>query len=178
LAPEFTKIFLGEKWIPMVSAMRTLALAGLIRSIQATTGPVFQAVGKPEIDTKWQIVRLIVLVVSIYPLTLFWGILGASMSVCLSIFVIFIGCSFMVMNITGCEIKKFGRIVAFPSISGAIMMAAVFALKISINTVGLWTFFLLALAGIFAYLAATYLQDKFLHHGTQTLLKEILTSFH
>lgn len=177
LAPEFTKIFLGEKWMPMVSAMQALALAGLIRSIQATTGPLFQAIGKPKIDTKWQIVRLIALVASIYPLTLFWGMLGASMSVCLSIFITLIGCSFMLMNITGCEIKKFGKIVAFPSISGAIMMAVIFALKAGTNIVGLWTFLLFALAGIFTYLSTTYLLDKFLNYGAWPLLRECFTLF-
>jgi O-antigen/teichoic acid export membrane protein len=38
LAPHFTSIFLGDKWMPMVPAMQTLALWGLIRSIGATTG--------------------------------------------------------------------------------------------------------------------------------------------
>jgi O-antigen/teichoic acid export membrane protein len=59
LAPGFTKIFLGEKWMPMVPAMMVLVLWGLIRSIGATTGPLFQSIGKPEMATKLQFIQLI-----------------------------------------------------------------------------------------------------------------------
>ena len=40
LSYEFTQIFLGEKWLPMVPAIQILALAGLIGSISATTRPI------------------------------------------------------------------------------------------------------------------------------------------
>lgn len=49
LAPDFTKIFLGEKWMPMVPAIQVLVLWGLIRSLGATTGPVFYSMGNPKI---------------------------------------------------------------------------------------------------------------------------------
>src|SRR4030042_3395557 len=44
LAPDFTKIFLGEKWMPMVPAMMVLVLWGTIRSIGVHHGSVLQAV--------------------------------------------------------------------------------------------------------------------------------------
>jgi O-antigen/teichoic acid export membrane protein len=76
LAPEFTNTFLGNKWMAMVPAIRALALAGLVRSIASTTVPVFYAAGKPRIETKWQMVRLLVLAALIYPFSIKWGILG------------------------------------------------------------------------------------------------------
>jgi len=81
LAPDFTKIFLGEKWMPMVPAMQVLVFAGLIRSIQATRGAIFHAIGKPTIDTRWQVVRLSILAFSIYPFTIRAGIIGTSIAV-------------------------------------------------------------------------------------------------
>jgi len=122
LAPEFTTIFLGEKWMPMVPAMQALVFAGLVRSIAATTGHTFYAVGKPEIETRWQVVRLIVLAASIYPLTLQWGILGASVAVCLSTLVSTIGFIFMVIGVTRCGVKDFSKMIVFPLISGIVMM--------------------------------------------------------
>ncbi|MFQ6084592.1 MAG: lipopolysaccharide biosynthesis protein, partial [Candidatus Aminicenantia bacterium] len=121
LAPEFTKIFLGDKWMSMVPAMQVLVFAGLVRSIAATTGPIFYAVGRPRIETRWQIVRLLVLAVLIYPFTIKWGILGASFAVFLSTFVSTTGFSFMVIRITTCEIKNFGRMIILPLINGIIM---------------------------------------------------------
>ena len=177
LAPEFTEIFLTQKWLPMVPAMQALALAGLIRSIAATAGPVFYAVGKPRLDTRWQVVRLIVLAASIYPLTLQWGILGASIAVCLSILISTIGFSFMVIKTTRCGIKNFGKMIILPLVSGIIMVSVIFALKTSVNTLGIWEFLLFALAGSLAYLAITYLQDRFLNYGIWSLTKESLAAF-
>lgn len=91
LARDFTRIFLGEKWLPMVPAIQILVIAGLIRALGATTGPIFPAIGKPEIDTRWQVVRLLVMAVFILPLTFKWGIVGASVVVLLSNFVATLG---------------------------------------------------------------------------------------
>lgn len=163
--------------MPIVPAMQILALEGLLRSIAATTGPIFQAIGKPKIDTRWQVVRLVVLATSIYPLTLRWGILGTSIAVCLSILVSTIGFGFMVIKIIGCGIKNFGKMVSFPLVSGIVMVAVVFILKVAINAVSLWAFLLLALVGVFAYLAVIYLQEKFLYYGAWELVKESFTLF-
>lgn len=94
-----TKIFLGEKWLPIVPAMQILVFAGFLRAMGATTGPVFQAVGKPKIETRWQVVRLLVLAVFIYPLTIKWGIAGTSMVVLLSNLVSTLGFGFEAMRI-------------------------------------------------------------------------------
>ena len=77
-----------------VPAVQVLVLAGLIRSIAATTGPIFHGVGKPKINTMWQTIRLIVLLSLIYPLSLRWSITGTSLAVLISIFVATIGFSF------------------------------------------------------------------------------------
>jgi len=177
LAPEFTRIFLGDKWMPMVPAMQVLALAGLIRSIQATTGPVFQAVGRPNIDTKWQVVRLMVLVILIYPLCSRWGIFGTSVAVFFSILTSTIGFGAMVIKITKCRIKEFGKSIAFPSIAGLFMVVVIFVLKGVVDTVGLLVFVLLVLLGFLVYVGFTYFLDKFLHYGVWLLIKRSLNSF-
>ena len=176
LAPEFTRIFLGDKWIPMVPAMRVLALVGLIGSIQATTGPIFRAVGRPNIDTKWQVVRLMVLVILIYPLCSRWGILGTSTAVLFSILTSTIGFGAMVIKITKCRIKEFGKLIAFPLIAGLFMVAVIFVLKGVVDTVGLLVFVLLVLSGFFVYVGFTYILDKFLHYGAWLLAKRSFDS--
>jgi O-antigen/teichoic acid export membrane protein len=163
-APDFTMIFLGEKWMPMVPAMMVLVFAGLVRSISATTGPIFQAVGKPKIITKWQPVRLFVLIVLIYPFTIQWGILGTSLSVLLSNLVSAIGFSVMVVRITKCEIKNFTKRIFFPVISTSIMILFIFILKSNIDISGMLEFFLFAGVSILIYLGTTYIVAR------QTLL--------
>ncbi|MBU3957234.1 lipopolysaccharide biosynthesis protein [Patescibacteria group bacterium] len=99
-AYPFTKIFLGEKWLPLVSILRILALAGLLESIASTTGSVFYALGKPEIETRWQVIRLLVLVIFIYWLAMRWGVVGVATAVLISNLVITIAFIFEAVRIT------------------------------------------------------------------------------
>jgi len=139
LAPDFTKIFLGEKWMPMVPAMQVLVFAGLVRSIAATTGPIFYAVGKPKIDTQWQIVRLSVLVALIYPFTIKWGIFGASIVVFLSIFVSNIGFCFKAIKITKCGTKDFANTMLSSLVGSVIAVLVASGLRSTMDT-GIWEF--------------------------------------
>jgi O-antigen/teichoic acid export membrane protein len=172
LAPEFTSTFLGDKWMAMVPAMQALALAGLVRSIASTTVPVFYAAGKPRIETKWQIIRLLVLAALIYPFSIKWGILGASIAVLLSIFVSNVGFSFMVIKITKCGAKNFNKLIILPLINGMIIVLSIFVLKTHINATGILGLLLLVCTGILIYLGITYLFDRYLNYGMQSLIKE------
>ena len=175
MAPEFTRIFLGEKWMPMVPAMQVLVFAGLVRSIAATTGPIFYAVGTPKIDTRLQIARFFVLATLIYPFTIKWGIVGTSFVLLLSIFVSNIGFSYMAIKITKCRIKNFSKIIALPLVNVSITVLIILGLKTIIN-VRIWEFFILVFIGVFVYLIITYLSDKFFGYKIQSVIKESLKS--
>lgn len=78
VGPEAIETFLGSQWLPMVPAFNVLILWGLIRSLLATTGPLFQGVGRPSIATKIQFAQLILLAIVIYPMTRAFGVVGAA----------------------------------------------------------------------------------------------------
>ncbi len=160
LAPEFTKIFLGDKWMPMVPAIEVLVLAGLLRSISATTGPVFQAVGKPEIVTKWQPVRLLVLAAVIYPFTARWGILGTSLAVVLCNFISTIGFSVKVVRVIQSDAGSFLKRIILPSINTLATISIIVILKNTITTVRALELILLIGISILIYFGATYVSDK------------------
>jgi O-antigen/teichoic acid export membrane protein len=175
IAPEFTKIFLGDKWMPMVLAMQLLALAGLLRSIISTMSPVFSAIKRPDIGTKCQAIRLFILAVLIYPLTTRWGLLGASSAVFLSILAISFVFSYIVIRITRCGIQKFSKILILPLINTIIMVKIIINLKIIIQPTNISQFILLILVGAISYFSIAYLFDKFFNYGMQKLYKENLT---
>jgi O-antigen/teichoic acid export membrane protein len=177
LAPDFTMIFLGEKWMPMVPAMQILVFAGTVRSMAATTGPIFHAVGKPKIDTALQIIRLSVMAVLIYPFTIKWGIFGASIVVFLSIFISNIAFSLMGLKITRCGIKKFRKIIAVPLINSILMISSILVFKVYINRTEGLSFLLFIGVGVLVYLGATYLFDKYLNYRIRSLIMESLDSF-
>ncbi|HER23662.1 MAG TPA: lipopolysaccharide biosynthesis protein [Candidatus Atribacteria bacterium] len=159
LAPNFTKIFLGEKWLQMVPAMMVLALWGLIRSIGATT-IIFQSVGKPEISTKLQFTRLILLVIIIYPLTIKWGILGASLAVLLSILPVEPITFYLTIKIIKCHIWEFGKLIIFPLIGAVIMSVAILTSKFYIfSSTGLFSFIVLIFIGGIVYVSMVIIFD-------------------
>lgn len=175
LAPDFTKIFLGQKWMPMVPAMQILIFAGLLRSVAATSGSLIYAIGKPKKDTKLQIVRLIVLAVLIYPFTVKWGITGASVVVLLSIFISCIGFSFIAIKITECGLKNYAKMIIFPLINGAMLVLFILKFK-TILVPGIWEFLILSCIGIFIYFVMAYLSDKIFEYKMQVIVKESLQS--
>lgn len=162
LAPDFTMIFLGEKWMPMVPAMQVLALWGLIRSIGATTGSVFYSLGKPKILTKLQSVALILLVILIYPLSIRWGILGTSLAVVFSTLIPNIAAGYRVIKIIQCRIWDFCRELIFPLINTVILILFILVLKNHRTaTVGILEFSLHLMFSILIYFGTTYLFNKF-----------------
>jgi len=84
LAPNFTKIFLGEKWMPMVPAMQILCIFGVTRSINALFGSFLQGIGKPSILTKAAAIQLTIIIILIYPFIFKMCIIGTSIVVSFS----------------------------------------------------------------------------------------------
>jgi O-antigen/teichoic acid export membrane protein len=83
VAPAFVPVTMGPAWTPMVPAMQTLALAGLVRAVIGLGGALFKGAGVPRWDFEVNAVRAAVIAVTIWPLTAGWGIAGAAASVAL-----------------------------------------------------------------------------------------------
>ena len=84
-APEIVLGLLGKKWEAAVTPLQVLAVAGCLNAIEATSGPVFMGVGQPRLDFFKNLCRVAVMLVSIYPLTVFWGVTGTCVSVVLGL---------------------------------------------------------------------------------------------
>ncbi|KPJ67009.1 MAG: hypothetical protein AMJ43_06310 [Coxiella sp. DG_40] len=174
LAPDFTKIFLGEKWMPMVPAMQVLALWGGIRSIGATTGPVFQATGKPEILTKLQLIVLVLLVIFIYPLSIHWGIFGTSLAVVLSTSLPNIVAAYLVINTLQCRIKDFCKELFLPLANTIVVIMFIFILRSHwVTEVKILNFLLTVILSILVYLGISFLFHKFFRYH-QTLFDLVI----
>jgi lipopolysaccharide exporter len=171
LAPEFVAIFLGAKWMPMVPAMQILAMTGLVRSLINTTDPLFHGVGRPKIEVRWQLVRLLILAVLIYPLTKKWGIEGASAAVLVSLFLSNFGFARDAIRISSCGLAGYMRMVSVPLAGAAVLAAVIFGLK-QIWSVGLPEFVVLGAAGCAAYLLLLMAAERFLNYRIFRLIRE------
>lgn len=159
LSPDFTRIFLGEKWMPMVPAMKVLAVAGLFRALGVTGGPVFYGLGKPKLDTQINTLRLVVMAALLYPLSIRWGIVGTAAAVLCSVVLATLGFFTLSQRLTGCNPRDYIRVFLFPVVGG---FAVIFAIKgcQAIGSHGIVGFSLTALVGLIVYLALALVWEK------------------
>jgi O-antigen/teichoic acid export membrane protein len=174
LASDFTQIFLGDKWISMVSTIEALALAGAARSIAATNAPIFYSIGKPQIDTKWQIIRLVVLIIFIYPFTMKWGIRGTGLAVLLSYLTSTLK-SAEVIKILNCKFINFAKTLLFAFFNTVVITIMMTILKCYFNINKLSNFFIIVTLGITSYIFITYFSDKIFNYGINNNLKNFVS---
>lgn len=127
-APDFTTIFLGEKWMPMVPAMQVLCFFGVTRSISATMGPILYSMDRPKILTKFACIQLIMIAIIIYPLTIRWDIMGASLAILIPTILAFVMVTREVKNMIGFSYRNFLSSLIAPFI-GMFMMFLIALLK-------------------------------------------------
>lgn len=161
LATEFTTIFLGEKWLDMVPTMQVLVLSGLVRSIANTAGSVFTAVGKPKIDTILSLIRLLVMAVLIYPLSVKWGIFGTAFAILCAIFIAYIGYIYNILNITKCGLINYFKLIIIPFVNTIIFVLLLYYLKRIYPIVDVIDFTLYVLIAIFMYIGFAYIYDRY-----------------
>jgi len=177
LAPEFTLLFLGAKWLPVVAAMQILVIAGAIRSLIASACSIFRATGKPKTETIWQIIRLSVIIILIYPLTVKYGISGTSTAILISTFIAGIGFFIEILKVINCGIRSLGKLIILPLINGLAIGGIMYALKFFINAKTYPGFFLITGTGVIIFFGINYLFDKYLNYKILLTIKEGLYNF-
>jgi O-antigen/teichoic acid export membrane protein len=86
-APEFIRLLLGEKWLPMLDAFRLMLLFTLLDPIKITVSNLFIAVGKPEKVVRARLIQLAVLLIGLFTLGPALGIAGVALAVNLMLLV-------------------------------------------------------------------------------------------
>jgi O-antigen/teichoic acid export membrane protein len=77
-------IILGSQWIGAASVLRVLAVYGILRAALGPASAMFLAAGKQNYVTAMTFIRFAALVITIYPLVLMYGMMGAGYSALLS----------------------------------------------------------------------------------------------
>ncbi len=153
LASDFTRMFLGEKWMPMVPAMRILCIFGIMRALNGTTGSIFQALGKPLILTKVSFIQFLFLAAIIYPFANMGKLVGVSWAVTLANLICFILAFREVLKIINESKKNIFRVI-FPSLLATVTIICLICLLkiITPDKVSLFvTFMLSILIGLGVY---------------------------
>ena len=166
LAPEFTRIFLSEKWTPMVTAMQLLAVAGLIKSIVSMGSPLFVGSGFPKYEFYMQLIRGVIIIIVIYPLIIYMGISGAALGVILSIAGTLIIWYPLSQKITKASWQKYFNTFWPPLFCSLFMAGSMYIAKLYWNPVqqplgmAILMFVTIVIMGICVYVAAMYLLQR------------------
>lgn len=85
LPREFFDLLLGHKWGEITLILKILVIYGMLRAISGVSSSLFLALKKQNFVAGMTFVRVLVLVITIVPLTTKYGIVGASISALLSV---------------------------------------------------------------------------------------------
>ncbi|MCK9555683.1 lipopolysaccharide biosynthesis protein [bacterium] len=174
LAPEFIRIVYGDKWLPMLPAVLVLCFLGIFRSIGATMGPIFFAVGKPYIQNKIKLFELIVMVIIIYPLVKFLGIVGAALAGTIVYLLSLIFHYYNLVNICENLKVKILKVVMKPFLATLLMIWFLYLLKNYIFTcINLPNLIIIIGLGISFYMTFNFLFDKSLFKLLKTVISAI-----
>lgn len=167
LAPEFTRIFLSEKWMPMVSVMQLLAVAGLIKSIVSTGSPLFIGSGFPKYEFFMQLIRGSMIIIAIYPFIIFMGIKGAALAVILSITGMLVIWYPLSQKITKASWRKYLDTFWPPLLCSLLMAGSIYIAKVNWNPIGqplglaISIFICIVIMSIGIYFASIWLLQKY-----------------
>jgi O-antigen/teichoic acid export membrane protein len=80
ISPEFVRLVLGEKWLPMLSAFRLMIVYTAIDPIKFTVGHLFVSIGMPGLLARTRFIQLLILAIGLVTLGPTYGIAGVSLA--------------------------------------------------------------------------------------------------
>jgi PST family polysaccharide transporter/lipopolysaccharide exporter len=129
VAPTFVRAFLGESWMAMVPTMQLLALYGMSVSFGSMFGEIWKAVGRPDLITKFGVVRIVVFAALIYPLTVRYGILGTALTIVAAEALLRPLSLVVTARLVDASVFRMVRELFYPLVASAGMGAAVWSLQ-------------------------------------------------
>ena len=175
VAPTFVDTFLTAEWGPMVLLVQLLAAWGLLRSLGATTGPLFQAVGRPDVATKIQFGKLIIIAAFIVPATDAYGAAGTALVIVGNSLVFSEPLStYLAVQVVEGRYARLARLLAYPALASAVMGLAVFGVYAAGVRSGILAFAALVLTGIVVYAALVLALERFSRYDSIRLCRRMV----
>ena len=175
-ASDAISIFLSNRWLQVVPLLRILVWAGLTRAIVDATGSVFNACGKPSINTKWQFINLVVLITAIYPLSMYFGPAGVAITVLVANIAAALVSIYEVRKVLQFEYFRFFKVLVFPLIGMLTSVAVVGNLRTLLAFDNNLELILLLVVGAALYYLITLIFDLATTYNMRNMIRETLRS--
>ena len=130
LAHDFVTVLYGAKWAAAGVPLQILAISGCFQALWMLNGYLYNAVGKPYVDFYMNASRLVVMLGLLYPLTLSYGLAGASVAVAIPMAAQFMVGVYLSRRVIGVPVVATVRPVGVALAQGAVLAAVLIAAKL------------------------------------------------
>lgn len=151
VTPTFVHAFFRPQYYPMIPVMQVLAVYGLLRSLGTLVGPLFNAIGRPDIEMKLSVVKLVLVAALIYPLTAWGEVVGTSVAIiAASLISNPLGTYVAIRKVEG-SIREYLGLLVYPTAGSAAMGLAVIGVDRALGIDPKFEFPLLVAVGVATY---------------------------
>ncbi|SFR66490.1 polysaccharide transporter, PST family [Halogeometricum limi] len=179
VTPDFVMVALGEEWTSMVLPMQILAIYGFLRALGQTFGPIWKALGRPDLLTKLGALRVALIAIAIYPVTITWGYgIAGTAAVVTAIYIvpmmpidIYITAKMLEMHWS-----ETVREIAFPVAASAVMAGTVWYVDSLIEFPAIAELVVGIVVGAVTYFAMVALLEHQFHWGIRSNIQGIVAS--
>jgi O-antigen/teichoic acid export membrane protein len=133
VAPELTRVLLGEKWIPSILPMQILCGFAIAFSISALSGPLLRSKGRTDIEFRVDLVRFAVLIPCLL-VAVGHGTVGVAVCVSVVGFVVALVRQMAANRLVGLSLRDYLGSIAPPASATAVMAVAVVAFRQAATT--------------------------------------------
>ncbi|MDL0118513.1 lipopolysaccharide biosynthesis protein [Halobacterium salinarum] len=157
VAPQFVLVVLGNQWRPVIPVMQVLAVWGGIRAFGANIGPVYKSTGRPDLEAKIQVFKVIIIALVIYPVAEIFGLIGVSAIIVGSSLLVLPVHLYYILSITEGRLAEVIEIIAYPLVGSVAMAVGVKAVDAYIILgISPLNFLLLIIWGVILYVATMF----------------------
>ena len=187
VTPPFVRGFLGEQWVPVILTMQILAVFGLMRSAAATFGPVWKAIGKPDLIAKFSVVRVVCLAIALPAVLLVYrgggsilglrGIEAVSLVIIgVQVFPMFPIDIYYLRRSIETTYRRLARDLSYPLAASLAMYAVVALARETIVLNPIVEFGVLVVLGAVAYAVAVFVLDREFGWGLERNIRNAISS--
>jgi O-antigen/teichoic acid export membrane protein len=130
VADDAIGLVLGDQWRPVVEPFRLLSVAGVTMLLSSTLPPLFNAVGRPDINTRYALACLLVLPLGFFVLGSHFGVLGVCLAWAVLYPLLVAGTVVLTQRLTGVTLGALLNAQLPVLLSVGLMAAAVVAFRI------------------------------------------------
>lgn len=178
VAPAFVRVVLGSDWLPVIPIMQALAAYGGLRGLNATNGPIYNTLSRPDINTKLDVVQFLVIALAIYPAADRFGLLGVTAVMVGAVAITVPVKAYLVLRMINGSPLNYVRILVYPAVGSTIMGAVVWSTQsIMALESPIVELFLVVFAGVVVYTAYTGLVVMLFRYSIEAELRMIYQSF-